>query len=98
MSNAKKDPKVEEPKVEEPKVEEPKAEEPKVDAKKRVYVPKQGVTDTGRQFVSVNGRSFLVPKDEYHDLPEEIANEIIRGQKAEKRRDQEAAKRAQAGM
>ena len=97
--------KPEEKKVEEvtvaPATEAPAATEAPVVSKapktKSVYVQKAGVTDTGRQFVSVNGKAYLLPKGDTHELPVEIADEVLRGQRAEKRRDEEAAKRVNVG-
>ena len=42
-------------------------------------------------FVSINGKAYLVPKGETSEVPPEVAEEIARADKAEKRMYDEAA-------
>ena len=57
-----------------------------------VFIDKGYVNDDPNQFVSVNGKNYLLPKGETSNVPEHIAAEIERSRRAQRRQDKNAEK------
>lgn len=60
--------------------------------RKDVFIDKGYVNDDPNQFVSVNGKNYLLPKGETSNVPEHIAAEIERSRRAQRRQDKNAEK------
>lgn len=60
--------------------------------RKDVFIDKGYVNDDPNQFVSVNGKNYLLPKGETSSVPEHIAAEIERSRRAQRRQDKNAEK------
>lgn len=60
--------------------------------RKDVFIDKGYVNDEPNQFVSVNGKNYLLPKGETSSVPEHIAAEIERSRRAQRRQDKNAEK------
>ena len=57
-----------------------------------VFIEKGQVNDEPNQYVSVNGKNYLLPKGETSRVPEHIADEIERSRRARRRQDKNAEK------
>lgn len=57
-----------------------------------VFIDKGYVNDDPNQFVSVNGKNYLLPKGETSNVPDHIAAEIERSRRAQRRQDKNAEK------
>lgn len=57
-----------------------------------VFIEKGYVNDEPNQFVSVNGKNYLLPKGDTSNVPEHIADEIERSRRAQHRQDKNAEK------
>lgn len=58
--------------------------------RKDIFIEKGYVNDEPNQFVSVNGKNFLLPKGETSNVPVHIAEEIERSRRAQRRQDKNA--------
>lgn len=58
--------------------------------RKDVFIDKGYVNDEPNQFVSVNGKNYLLPKGETSNVPAHIAAEIERSRRAQRRQDKNA--------
>ena len=60
--------------------------------RKDVFIDKGYFNDDPNQYVSVNGKNYLLPKGETSSVPEHIAAEIERSRRAQRRQDKNAEK------
>ena len=66
-----------------------KTEKTKIEEeKRRIYVDRDSSDDDPNLYVCINGRSFLLPRGKYVEVPAYVADEIERSKRAQHRYDE----------
>lgn len=59
--------------------------------KVKIFIPRGEAGGDANHYVSVNGKAYLLPRGQYSEVPPEVAAEIERSYRAQKRYDELAA-------